>query len=176
MGVHGMVVFGAGDHVFVSHIPMFHPPHDMQIIAEVSWAEGPRDFNQHLYTFEPRPFSLDAFVRGDVTAIEGTLYEGNFESGGRPLGPAHARVVRIVHVHALDAAAPSASTRSADSPRYMTFGEGEGATLVRVIDGPPGVDEIVTVQGHRVLSCLRGPDFEEPCAKSGDGDGADAGG
>jgi hypothetical protein len=159
VGVHGMVVFGGGEHVFVSHIPMFRPPHDMQVIAEVAWTGGPRSFSDRLYTFEPRPFSLDAFVRGEVVDVDGTLFEGNFESGGRPLGPAHARVVRIVHARTLD---PSARPGRAE-PKYMTIGEGDDAALVRVIDGPPGVDEILRARDRGVLSCLVGPEFEEPC-------------
>lgn len=158
VGVHGMVVFGAGDHVFVSHIPMFHAPHDMQIVAEVTWTGGPRGYSDRLYTFEPRPFSLDAFVRGAIVDVDGTLYEGNFESVGRPIGPAHAHVERIVHAHVLDS-----SARASLEPTYLHFGEGDAAVLVRLIDGAPAIDEIVRAGDHRVLSCLVGPDFDRPC-------------
>jgi hypothetical protein len=40
MGVHGMVLFGSGPRLYASHIPMFHRPHDRQVVIAVSATGG----------------------------------------------------------------------------------------------------------------------------------------
>lgn len=86
VGVHGMIVFGS-DHF--SHIPMFHAPHDYQAVMEVHLSHPDlvdgTSFGDGLHTFVPEEFSLGDVLSGQKTHFEGTLYEGNFEDGGRPL-------------------------------------------------------------------------------------------
>ena len=86
MGVHGMVMFGKN---YLSHIPMFHEPHDYQIIMDVHLDHpqiGPEDnFGQSLHTFVPDKFSLGDLLNGKLEKIQGTVYEGNFEDGGKPV-------------------------------------------------------------------------------------------
>jgi hypothetical protein len=40
--VHGMVLFGGKQAAYVSHLPMFHAPHDRQLILKVALADLPR--------------------------------------------------------------------------------------------------------------------------------------
>ena len=142
MGVHGMIVFG-GEQVFLSHVPMFHEPHDVQLVVAVRLSAPagglPRSFSDQLYTFEPTPFSLDALRAGDQHRIEGTLYAGNFEQGGQPI--ARGVVVdiqRIVFDRPLDTAA------APDPPGYLAVGSRRDTTLVHLIAGAPGYDQIAT--------------------------------
>ncbi len=37
VATHGMLVFGEQP-IYVSHLPMFHPPHNFQVLAEVGFA------------------------------------------------------------------------------------------------------------------------------------------
>src|ERR1700735_2697030 len=72
IGIHGMLVAGvqkADDGmrspVYASHLPMFMPPHDFQVLLRVTGEAASRygDFVAHfgsgdIYTFRPEPFSI----------------------------------------------------------------------------------------------------------------------
>jgi hypothetical protein len=157
IGTHGMIAFGndAGD-AYLSHIPMFGKPHDVQAVVHGSFAGSalPRTLGDRLYTFLPKPFSLDALRLGRLREITGTLYLGNFEDGGRPVATnVRFRVGEIVHQHVLDESAPETEDDDVIAAGDFT---------VRLIGGAPGRDEIKTKDGE-VLSCLEGPDFVASC-------------
>jgi hypothetical protein len=154
-----MVAFGKDTSTaFLSHIPMFHAPHDVQLVVQGSFdgAGLPRSLDRGLYTFLPERFSLDAFRLGSLTEIRGTLFRGNFEDGGRPIA-ANVRFIvsRVVHQHVLEASA-------AEAPESDVIRAGD--FTVHLLGGAPSYDEIKTNDGE-VLSCLEGPDFVAPCAR-----------
>src|SRR5262245_58642322 len=78
-GVHGMVLFGGGDvPTYLSHIPMFRRPHDLQLVLQVSlqhpsW-KGARTFLDTGYTVEPERMDLTALADGRLTAFTGTVF------------------------------------------------------------------------------------------------------
>lgn len=157
VGTHGMIAFGntAGD-AYLSHIPMFHAPHDVQLVVHGSFVGTglPRSLGDRLYTFVPKPLSLDALRLGSLREITGTLYLGNFEDGGRPVASnVRFRVSEVVHQHVLDA-------RAAETDDDDVIAAGD--FTVHLIGGAPSVDRIATKNG-KVLSCLEGPDFVESC-------------
>src|SRR5262245_41628455 len=55
--VHGMAMIGES-RVFLSHLPMFHRPHDYQVLLEVELSAELRDVPAALHTFVPDPFEL----------------------------------------------------------------------------------------------------------------------
>jgi len=158
IGTHGMIAFGtAADDAYLSHIPMFQAPHDVQLVVHGSLVGAglPRTLGDRLYTFVPKPISLDALRLGSLRELVGTLYLGNFEDGGRPVATNVRFSVReIVHQHVLDARADE----TADDDVIEA-----GDFRVHLIGGAPSFDRIATKQG-KVLSCLEGPDFVESCA------------
>jgi hypothetical protein len=90
--VHGMLLFGT-EQVWLSHLPMFHKPHDYQVIMSVRLEKNGKDMlptyladrNQSqavYYTFVPKRFSMTNLVGGTITSIEGSLVRGHFERGG----------------------------------------------------------------------------------------------
>lgn len=189
IGVHGMTVFG-GARVFMSHIPMFRPPHDAQILLEVTLPE-PRAFDG-LFTFEPERFSLDELAYGGRTQMRGTLYRGSFERGGTPIAEnLHVKIARVIEARiGLD------DERVPTELTYWLVESGADAYLVHVLGRAPSFDQIVevklarpatgvvSVDGRpdtlasrlvpggaaapgitvvREVSCLVGPDFVTPC-------------
>ena len=64
--VHGMIVFGGAGATYLTHIPMFRPPHDAQLVLEVARTDTAKstDFGAELHTFEPKPVSLDDIIAG----------------------------------------------------------------------------------------------------------------
>ena len=93
--VHGMVAFGGsgalGDSkVLLSHMPMFHSPHDYQVVMSASLDEvGQASFASArsaanpdaLVTVVPEPFALDEFI-AHPHSFKASLYAGHFERGG----------------------------------------------------------------------------------------------
>ncbi|MBN9414567.1 MAG: hypothetical protein J0I12_03970 [Candidatus Eremiobacteraeota bacterium] len=150
MGVHGMVMFGKN---YLSHIPMFHEPHDYQIIMDVH-LEHPQigsddSFGESLHTFVPDKFSLGDLLNGKLEKIQGTVYEGNFEDGGKPvLEGVTARIDEVLHSHHL-----SDGQAGAPGLEYVLYGQREDAYLVHPIaGGAAGFDQIlhVDVQNARI--------------------------
>jgi hypothetical protein len=140
IGSHGMVLTGSPVQVQLSHIPMFHKPHDVQLIMQASVTSVallPTTFSDQLYTFLPEPLSLDALRTGKLTRMEGTLYKGNFEDGGVPVMRITVTVTRIVHQHVLDASEP------ATQAQYFAMGTQNDAVLIHRIAGSPGYDQVI---------------------------------
>jgi hypothetical protein len=85
MGGHGMIVFGDASGTWMSHIPMFHTPHDAQVILQVALSGdglNPPDMSDANFTFAPDDFSLNDLVSGRIASFTGALFRGNFEQGG----------------------------------------------------------------------------------------------
>src|SRR5687768_12765652 len=92
MGLHGMLLFGAGP-IYLSHLPMFGLPHNFQVILEVTFDEATTELvsadADDIFTFAPVEFpiaELDPDGEPPVrTTIEGTVFLGHFERGGEPV-------------------------------------------------------------------------------------------
>jgi hypothetical protein len=151
VGSHGMVVTGSPSEAFLSHIPMFAAPHDVQVVIRGAFAplndsspSLPESFSERLFTFVPDRMSLDALRLGSLNELRGTIFLGNFEAGGTPL-PARVRfaVSRVVHQHVLDA-----GTAPPQPPReltYLLFGSQKRTFAVHRITASPGFDEVLRV-------------------------------
>ena len=137
-----MVLAGEPSAAFLSHIPMFGPPHDVQLLVAgtLEGAALPSTFGDRAYTFVPERMSLDALRTGKLRELPGTVFLGNFEQGGRPLGTATFKVARVLYEHLLDA------NTAAAAPRYFVFGSKTSAYAAHRITRSPCFDEIVAVE------------------------------
>lgn len=148
---HGMLVVGH-DHVYLSHLPMFHSPHDYQVIAEAALPADAQTIyvkdmashpNQKIYTLVP-----EAFVLPDMIAhpkpFRADLYRGHFERGGVPI--AQGIVVQLTHViysKKFDPAATHPATL-----QYFAFGVPGGEQFIaHVITAKPDFDQVLQVNG-----------------------------
>lgn len=85
MGVHGMVLVSHSSTIYASHLPLYHKPHDVQLIykldsKDLALLQTVRD--GQLTTIKPKPFNLDQLIRGDKMIITADVYAGHFERGG----------------------------------------------------------------------------------------------
>ena len=151
--VHGMVLFG-NDTIYASHIPMYHVPHDWQVLFEVTLSHPMVDAKalyqkqlvrgvQPLITIEPRPFVLPQLINGDIHSFVASLYRGNFEDHGEVLLQGMTVTVKAVlfkqHL-SLDLTALPQPTYFL-IPTSMTT-----AVLVHRISAPDNFDQILQVK------------------------------
>jgi hypothetical protein len=150
-GGHGMLLFG-DDPLYLSHLPMFHHPHDFQVLVAVRLDDrSSQALLAHratggpgIYTFLPEDFPIAELDprRGQVrTAMPGTVFREHFERGGTPIADgAVAEVVRVVHFEQLADRAPAA-----DAPlRYLAFGSADRLQLAHAITARPSFDQVLT--------------------------------
>lgn len=155
MGGHGMLVFGE-DPVYFSHLPMFGPPHNFQVLLEVRLSEDARETMitdrsngwDGYYTFDPEQFPITDLAPPDdrepLTAIEGTLVRGHFERGGKPI--AHSvsvDVSKVVYFSELDVTAERSDD---DALSYLAFGHPNETYFAHEISGRPSYDQVVVVR------------------------------
>lgn len=84
-GVHGMVLMNHSSTIFAYHLPLYHKPHNAQIlyklsVKDVALVQLVRD--NEIVTIKPKRFNLQRLMRGEKVAIEADVYLGHFERDG----------------------------------------------------------------------------------------------
>ncbi|MBC7467591.1 MAG: hypothetical protein H7256_16490 [Bdellovibrio sp.] len=162
VSVHGMVIFGSGPY-FIEHIPMLHAPHDFQIVASVEILDKTGklltpDFSNQGFTFEPSAnFSLDDFMAGKITHIEGSIHEGSFEQGGKIIPGFESIVIAVTKMNLV---------RQLPSEGAQTFFEVSDLKYTyqtNIITPKNSVQNLENKTLHKNLWCVVGPDFYDPC-------------
>lgn len=145
-GVHGMVLFGDRDGLYAAHLPMFHAPHDNQVVIRLRFADPQReramrarlDGKTALWTIEPERFALHRLAPGaatPLTTFKADIVEGHFERGGSTRErQAELLVVRVVLYRILS---PQAAVKPL--AHYVPV----GPFLVKLVDSRPDFDHIV---------------------------------
>jgi hypothetical protein len=145
VAVHGMVLFGK-DKLYVSHIPIFQNPHNLQVVAEIKIASGVPEASQvfvdKLYTIRPNPFSLWDLAHGTLTSITGTIFTGSFEQGGRPIfANVKFDVSNVIYESGLAPNTPASPTLD-----YLAVGTPADPYLVHIIDAPNSFDQVTGIR------------------------------
>lgn len=134
VGHHGMLVFGTEDGYFLTHIPMFHEPHDAQMILQVELAESgkalKKNFADKPFSFSPsKVFSLDDLAAGKIAIFSGDIYRGSFEAGGTIIHRAvTVKVVKVLAMRGLPG-----TEKFAASPTYYLVQNAKQAFLLNYI-------------------------------------------
>lgn len=84
-GVHGMVLFTHRSTVYAYHLPLYHMPHNIQVlykleVKDVALLQMIRD--AELVTIKPEVFNIQRLERGEEMVINADIYMGHFERGG----------------------------------------------------------------------------------------------
>lgn len=85
VGVHGMVLMNKSSTIFAYHLPLYHKPHDVQLlykldVKDVALMQLVRD--NDMVTIKPKPFNLQRLMRGEKVILEADVYTGHFERDG----------------------------------------------------------------------------------------------
>lgn len=151
-GVHGMVLFGGKQGLYASHLPMFHAPHDYQVVLQVHLADPALDARLRqqldgktaLWTLEPERFELARLLPAaplPLRQFHATVVRGHFEKEGKA-EPGYGGVAIIVERVLLMRQLSPAPAVSA-SARYLQVGDGTQRFLVKRIDSRPDFEHIV---------------------------------
>jgi|GEM_PF-3176197 len=163
-GLHGMVLFGQGPY-FMEHIPMLSPPHDFQIITEVTVknVEGKKinlNFAHQLWTVRPAAnFSLNDFVSGRLSKFEGAIYRGSFEQNGKQEKGLEKVTFEIQKRH-LIRKLPNVSNEN-----EFTLNDDKNEYRINIIRQDDNVQRIENRTIGKTLWCVTAPDFFQPCSK-----------
>lgn len=156
--VHGMLLFG-NDNLYLSHLPMFHPPHDYQVILKIALSEEAKstyftakknDPQESVYTIVPEVFSLpDVVLSGQ--SFKATIFKGHFERGGVPITEqVSVEISEVVYFKKFE---PSA--QHPEKATYVVFGSGTELFAAHLISVKPDFDQIIEVGVHpQLLSAL----------------------
>lgn len=151
VATHGMLVFGE-EPIYVSHLPMFHPPHNFQVLAEVGFASREEELyrsdraetGEKVYTIAPERFALEELVSPPLeaparTSFRATLFRGHFERGGEAIiQKLLVNVERVAHFQELPV--ERADERALT---YRCFGGAGGFFLVHEVHAPPDFDQVL---------------------------------
>lgn len=146
--VHGMLLFGH-DEVFLSHLPMFHRPHDYQVILKVDLPAGiqksyledrkknPKEKDIHLWTKE---LLVLPTLKDKPFALEGSIYRGHFERGGTEiLKNVKTGIPKVLEFKKLDAVG------TLGTPVYYLVGSSTKYFMIHSIVGRPNFYYIAEV-------------------------------
>jgi len=145
-----MAVFGGREGLYASHLPMFHAPHDSQILLRFHLADAPAEQalretlarQPRLWTLDPETFDLLRLSPGHAQPLrefKARFFEGHFERGGKPQAGEQRVVVDEVLLFRRLKPAP----RDAATGRYRLIGKGDEWFAFKTIDRRPDFDHIV---------------------------------
>jgi len=150
-GSHGMALFGGMEGLYASHLPMFHAPHDYQVILQVHIDDKATDAalrkrldgKDALWTIDPEKFELSSLApeaKAPRRQFTADLVQGHFERGGSTQYKSAKVVIdKVLVFRQLDD-----KPRDASLARYMQVGSGAQRFLVKEIDTRPDFDHIVS--------------------------------
>jgi hypothetical protein len=150
-GTHGMALFGDKDGLYASHLPMFHAPHDYQVVLQIRLSDPAQDRalrerlhgKTALWTISPEKFEIDRLAPASTNPLKqfkADMVLGHFEQDGKPqLVGVTAIVDKVLVYRQL-----SPALRQAETQRYLRIGRD---FLLKEVDSRPDFDHIVLVKG-----------------------------
>lgn len=147
--VHGMLLFG-NQATYASHLPMFHSPHDYQLLLKLtlkdqsgaktlaSYEEAKKNATEY-FTLVPEVMDLTKVMSGAKTSFSASIFKGHFERGGQKLGAVQVEVEKIIFSSTLNGQAVPTDNK------YFVFGGNGEYFAAHLIQGKPNYDAIVTV-------------------------------
>lgn len=145
---HGMAVIGR-QKIYLSHLPMFHSPHDYQVILEVTLDASAQtkyqDFRSSspdgLVTMVPETFVLPEMV-AHPHPFKAAFYKGHFERGGTTfIDEAVVTITKVIYFKKF-----SPTDTKPTSAHDIVFGNSAEQFLAHEITAKPDFDHLVRVK------------------------------
>lgn len=157
-GSHGMAVFGGRDGLYASHLPMFHAPHDTQVLLRFHLADASVDaslrarlaLRPQLWTLEPELFDLHRLQPGAEQPLKqftARFVQGHFERGGVERFAGQTVVVdEVLLFKPLDFKPANEGKVARSAGSYLLLGGAREFFAVKEIDRRPDFDTIVAMK------------------------------
>lgn len=146
---HGMLIFGKNK-IYAYHLPMFHTPHDYQIILELELADAVKNLfvndqqkntEYATYTIEPETFVLTEMIApGKSFMVD--LYRGHFERGGKNI----ASKVKVVIKKVLFFKKFQSDSKRSAIGSFILFGNDKEQFMAHLLTNKPDFDQLVQVK------------------------------
>lgn len=151
-GVHGMLLFGNSEGMYVSHLPMFHAPHNYQVVLQIRCLDQKIDtaikarLEQKLvlWTMEPEQFEiarLAADSKLPLKQFKANIVLGHVEQGGKT----EYKDVAVVVEKTLIFRQLSPEIRENRQAVYHQIGNGSQRFLLKEIDSRPDFDHVLAI-------------------------------
>lgn len=146
--VHGMLIVGKSK-VYLSHLPMFHSPHDYQVLIEAEFsADGQTAYQEALkspfetlFTLVPETFVLPEMAQ-NPKPFKAQIYKGHFERGGQEI--ANNVTVTIKKVLYFKKFVPNAT--KPEMSTLLLFGNEIEQFIAHQITAKPDFDQVMEVK------------------------------
>ena len=174
-GSHGMAVFGGRDGLYASHLPMFHAPHDTQVLLRFHLADARVDaslrarlaLRPQLWTLDPEHFDLHRLQPGHEQPIKqfgARFVQGHFERDGVERFAGQTVVVdEVLLFKPLDFKPANDAKVGRSAGRYLLLGAGREFFAVKEMDRRPDFDTIVAM---KPLPQAKQPNVKAPTPSS----------
>jgi hypothetical protein len=146
---HGMLIFGT-EKTYASHLPMFHSPHNYQIILELELdpatkklfiADQEKNPEYATYTIEPEKFVLPEMMQ-NPKSFKANLYRGHFERGGIKIAAdIHVTIKKIIYYTKF-----KTDEARAIKTNFIVFGNPKEQFIAHQITNKPDFDQIIQVK------------------------------
>ncbi|MGB8629927.1 MAG: hypothetical protein WCD69_11120 [Xanthobacteraceae bacterium] len=137
--------------IYLSHLPMFHSPHEYQAIVEVDLGEAGdsvylEDRKSHplenVYTLQPQEkFVLPAMIQNPTTFVA-KIYRGHFERGGTVIAESvPVKITKVIYFKKFET--------NASKPAglyYILFGSSREQFVAHLITAKPDFDQVLRVE------------------------------
>ncbi|GIU49603.1 MULTISPECIES: hypothetical protein [Shewanella] len=164
-GMHGMTLFGSHEGLFASHLPMYHQPHNVQMVMQFHFRDPDIDnavkqkltqqSNQadQLWTIVPKPFDLmrlHPIHTNPLNHLQIDVVEGHFERGGNTRYSAQEIVIDKVIV--FSELSMLTDQNKAPNAQYLVIAanaESQHHFLIKLIENRPEADHLLRVVDHK---------------------------
>lgn len=145
---HGMLIFGKSK-IYLSHLPMFHSPHDYQVIVEAQFSlPGQAAYltslngsSETVYTLVPESFVLPDLIK-NPRPFTAQIYRGHFERGGVMIAEnVTVDITKVIYFKKL-----TSTDTKPNLGTYLLFGNNEEQFLAHAIVAKPDFDQILKVK------------------------------
>ncbi|MFS1425493.1 hypothetical protein [Shewanella sp. 10N.286.48.B5] len=163
-GVHGMTLFGGKDGLFASHLPMYHQPHNVQMIMQFHFANEKVENSvrqqlqqqssspQQLWTIVPKPFDLMTLhpkMSDELPRLHIEVVEGHFERGGNSQFTAQKIIIdKVLLFSTLNMEKEQPKSASAQYQKIAVSPNSPNQFLIKRLGNRPEADHLLRVLNY----------------------------
>jgi hypothetical protein len=147
MAIHGMLMVGTSS-IYISHLPMFHSPHNYQAIFEIviddasrdKYIEAKQNSMETVYTLVPEAFVLPEMI-SHPQVFKAKIFKGHFERGGQMIASnVNVKISKVIYAKKFEPLdiKPTGSTN-------IIFGNKSEQFMAHAVTTAPDFDQVMAI-------------------------------